>query len=174
MVRLPEHEDVPELVRFYTDNREHLEPWSPVSPPQFLTEQYWHEQVDGRRREYEEGGGARLFIFRLDRPRRAIGNLSLTHIVRGPLQSCTLGYSLAAEEQGRGYMVEAVRAAVRYAFEELRLHRVAASYMPHNRRSGRVLQQAGFRVEGYSNCFLRINGRWEGHVHTAIVDTGAG
>lgn len=83
-----------------------------------------------------------------------------------------IGYSLAADAQGHGYMVEAVRGAVAYAFRELRLHRVMANYMPHNRRSGAVLRRAGFTVEGYARDYLRIDGRWEDHVLTAIVNPG--
>jgi ribosomal-protein-alanine N-acetyltransferase len=109
-------------------------------------------------------------VFPIARPERVVGNLSLTQIQRGPAQTCNLGYALAAEEQGQGYMLEAVQGAVHYAFEELRLHRVEASYMPHNHRSARVLSRAGFQVEGHSTAYLMINGRWEDHVNTAIVN----
>lgn len=169
-LRLPEHEDVPGVVRFYTENREHLEPWSPLAPPGFLTPEYWHEQVELRRAEVREGTGARLFLFPGDRPRTVVGNLSLTQVARGALRSCTLGYSLAAGEQGRGYMAEAVRAAVEWAFAEWGMHRVCANYMPRNHRSGRVLRACGFRVEGYSASYLLIQGRWEDHVNTAVVN----
>ncbi len=172
-LRLPEDSDVPEVVRFYVENREHLEPWSPVPPPGFYGEEYWRDQVIHRRREYEEGLGARMFMFALDRPSRVIGNVSLTQVQRGALQSCNLGYSLAADAQGKGYMVEAARAAVRFAFEELGLHRVSANYMPRNQRSGRVLRSVGFQVEGYSSAYLLINGRWEDHVNTAIINPAA-
>ncbi len=170
LLRLPEHDDVPEVVRFYTENREHLEPWSPAASAAFFTEPYWHDQVETRHAEFQDGLGARFFVFPIERPRRVIGNLSLTQIQRGPSQTCNLGYSLAADEQGQGYMLEAVEGAVRYAFEELRLHRVAASYMPHNQRSARVLSRAGFLIEGYATAYLMINGRWEDHVNTAIVN----
>jgi ribosomal-protein-alanine N-acetyltransferase len=67
-------------------------------------------------------------------------------------------------------MVEAVGAAVGYAFAVLRLHRVMANYMPHNVRSAAVLRRAGFTVEGYARDYLLINGRWEDHVLTGIVN----
>jgi ribosomal-protein-alanine N-acetyltransferase len=99
-----------------------------------------------------------------------VGNLSLVHIVRGVLQACTLGYALAAEAQGQGYMLEAVRGSVAYAFGPLGLHRVMADYMPRNRRSAAVLRQAGFVIEGYAREYLLINGRWEDHVLSAITN----
>jgi ribosomal-protein-alanine N-acetyltransferase len=45
-----------------------------------------------------------------------------------------------------------------------------ADYMPRNRRSAAVLRQAGFVVEGYAREYLRIDGRWEDHVLTAITN----
>jgi ribosomal-protein-alanine N-acetyltransferase len=169
-LRLPVAGEVPEVLRFYTDNREHLEPWSPDWPAAFYTPDFWNDQVEQRQVEFRAGLGARLFVFRRDRPDRVIGNLSLTQVTRGPLQQCFLGYALAAEEQGQGYMLEAVRGGVRYAFEEMGLHRVVANHMPHNHRSARLLKQAGFETEGYSRAYLLIAGRWEDHVNTAIVN----
>jgi len=167
---LPTAEDVPEVVRFYMDNREHLEPWSPAWPANFFSEEFWRDQVEQREQELRAGLGARLFVFKLSEPARVIGNVSLTQVVRGPLQQCVLGYALAAEEQGHGYMLEAVKGAVRYAFDELRLHRVEASHMPRNQRSARLLERAGFTTEGRSPAYLLINGRWEDHVHAALLN----
>lgn len=170
LLRLPEDGDVPEIVRYYSENREHLQPWSPTFSPQMFETRYWTGQVAERRAELEAGRGARAFVFRLDDPRRVLGNVSLTQIHRGPGQYCVMGYSLAAEAQGRGYMVEAVRAAVAYAFEDLGLHRVMANYMPHNVRSAAVLRRAGFTVEGYARDYILIDGRWQDHILTSIVN----
>ncbi len=120
--------------------------------------------------EHQAGLGARMFVFKLEEPARVIGNVSLTQVARGALQQCVLGYALAEAEQGHGYMQEAVLAAVRYAFDELGLHRVAASHMSNNERSARLLKKAGFVSEGYSRAYLLIHGRWEDHVNTAIVN----
>jgi ribosomal-protein-alanine N-acetyltransferase len=67
-------------------------------------------------------------------------------------------------------MTEAVRAAVDFAFGTWGLHRVAANYMPRNTRSGAVLERCGFKVEGHAPAYLLINGRWEDHVLTAIIN----
>jgi ribosomal-protein-alanine N-acetyltransferase len=158
------------VVRFYKENREHLEPWSPGWPANFFTEDFWHDQVDQREQELRAGLGARMFVFKLSEPARVIGNVSLTQVVRGPLQQCVLGYALAADKQGHGYMLEAVQGAVRYAFDDLRLHRVEASHMPRNQRSATLLAKAGFVTEGHARAYLLINGRWEDHVNTAIVN----
>ena len=67
---------------------------------------------------------------------------------RGVTQAASLGYWLGLPYVGRGYMTEAVRAAVRFAFETLHLHRLEAATMPNNAASIRVLERNGFRREG--------------------------
>ena len=161
---------MPEIVRFYRDNRDHLQPWSPRFSPDIFRPDYWRDQVAERRAELEAGLGARAFIFLRDDPATVIGNISLNQVQRGPAQYCLMGYSLAAAAQGHGYMVEAVRAAVGYAFEGLRLHRVMANYLPHNVRSAAVLRRAGFTIEGYARDYILINGRWADHILTATVN----
>lgn len=170
LLRLPRAADAPELVRFYVENRHHLQPWSPTFPADFFTEAFWRDQARLRRLDFQAGREVRPFVFHREQPRRVIGQLSLGQIARGAFEACTLGYALAAEAQGHGYMVEAVRGAVAYAFQELGLHRMQATYMPRNRRSATVLRRAGFTVEGYARDYLLIDGRWEDHVMTAITN----
>jgi ribosomal-protein-alanine N-acetyltransferase len=161
---------VREIIRYYRENREHLQPFSPTYPADFLDEAAWLEQVRVRLPEFAAGAGFRAFIFTRDMPNLIIGNLNLTQVHRGAFQSCVLGYNLAADEQGKGYMTEAVRGAVAFAFETWKLHRVAASYMPRNMRSAAVLARCRFKVEGHAPAYLLIDGRWEDHVLTAITN----
>jgi [ribosomal protein S5]-alanine N-acetyltransferase len=169
-LRLPEDGDVPQVVRFYRENRDHLQSWSPRFSDETFQPEYWFNQVSERRAELDAGLGARMFIFPREDPGTVIGNLSLNQIQRGPAQYCVMGYSLAAAAQGHGYMVEAVRAAVGFAFEDLRLHRVMANHMPRNMRSAAVLRRAGFTVEGCAREYILIDGRWEDHILTSIVN----
>jgi ribosomal-protein-alanine N-acetyltransferase len=170
IIRLAEVADVPEVVRFYNENRPHLQPFSPTFASEFLDEAMWVEQVQARARERAAGESFRAFLFARPEPARIVGNINLTQVQRGAFQSCTLGYNLGADDQGKGYMTEAVGAVVAFAFGMLKLHRVAANYMPWNTRSAAVLQRCGFRVEGHAPAYLFINGRWEDHVLTAIVN----
>ena len=170
VIRLAEGEDVPEIVRYYRENREHLEPFSPRYPADFLEEATWQEQVRTRAPEFGVGAGFRAFLFPRAMPNRIIGNLNITQVHRGAFQSCVLGYNLAADEQGKGYMTEAVFAATAFAFGTWKLHRVAANYMPRNTRSAAVLERCGFQVEGHAPAYLLINGRWEDHVLTALTN----
>jgi [ribosomal protein S5]-alanine N-acetyltransferase len=169
-VRLAEAADVPEIVSYYGDNRDHLQPFSPTFAPDFLDKSMWQEQVRIRAREHAAGESFRAFLFPRSAPERIVGNLNLTQVHRGALQACVLGYNLARDEQGKGYMTEAVSGAVAFAFERLRLHRVTANHMPRNARSAAVLRRCGFHVEGLAPAYLLINGKWEDHVLTAIIN----
>jgi putative acetyltransferase len=59
-----------------------------------------------------------------------------------------LGYALAEEHWGKGFMTEAVEAAIRYGFSELELSMIAIYRDPRNQRSGRVIDKSGFTYEG--------------------------
>ncbi|MGE5705023.1 MAG: GNAT family N-acetyltransferase [Clostridia bacterium] len=49
------------------------------------------------------------------------------------------------------------------------MHRVQAAVMPHNMQSIRVMEKNGFRCEGESRRYLRINGNWEDHKIFALT-----
>lgn len=169
-LRLPGRSEAGEVAAFYGANREHLQPWSPALHLGLFTQEFWAAEADRRMVDFQAGREVRGFLYLRGDRQRVIGNLSFSQIVRGVFQACTIGYALSAEAQGHGYMLEAVRGAVTYAFGVLRLHRVQADYMPRNVRSAAVLRQAGFVVEGYAREYLLINGRWEDHVLTAITN----
>ena len=169
-LRLAELADVPALVRFFAENSEHLAPTSPHTPSDFLTEGYWLHQVARNRDDFASGRAVKFFLFPRDEPKVVIGGLSLNNIVRGAAYYCDLGYSLAADRQGQGFMGEAVAAAIHLAFADLGLHRVKAAYLPTNERSARLLRRLGFVVEGYARDYLLIQGRWQDQVLVGLIN----
>lgn len=79
---------------------------------------------------------------------------------RSPQNALAMSYLLAKEQWGKGYMTEAVQAALRYAFEELRLQLVTVYHFAYNQRSRRVIEKAGFVSEGtLRRAFVRYDGR---------------
>ena len=61
---------------------------------------------------------------------------------------CEIGLWLAPEFHGRGYGTEASRLLTRYAFDELRMHRVLARVLASNEASARIWEKLGFEEEG--------------------------
>jgi ribosomal-protein-alanine N-acetyltransferase len=100
----------------------------------------------------------------LDDDGSVAGRLTLSGIVRGAFQSCSMGYWLSEDRTGRGLATEAVRSAVSFAFAELGLHRVQAETLPANDASQRVLMRVGFERYGLAPGYLKIAGRWQDHV----------
>ena len=170
LVRCAAETDVPALLRFFDENREHMGPWEPPRPPDFHTHEFWRVQVGRHRRAFDAGAAVMLFLFPHEDPSEVIGQISYTSIVRGPADMCMLGYALAHKAQGQGYMYEALRASNEYVFKQLNIHRVMANFMPHNVRSNAVLRRLGFTVEGYARDYLYVNGAWRDHVLTSLTN----
>jgi len=97
------------------------------------------------------------------------GMITIDSIVRGRFQSASLSYAAFAPSAGRGYMSEGLGLVLRYAFQQLRLHRLEASIQPDNQASLRLVQRHGFRREGYSPDMLFIDGAWRDHERWAIT-----
>ena len=95
---------------------------------------------------------------------RIIGPVTLRNIVRGPFQSCNLGYWISSADNGRGHATAAVAEIAELAFSELGLHRIEAGTLPHNVASQRVLQRNGFERFGFAKRYLQIAGQWQDHV----------
>lgn len=98
-----------------------------------------------------------------------VGAINLSQIFRKAFQNAYLGYYLAEKYTGKGYMTEAVELVLRFAFKELKLHRVEANVQPENAASIAVLQRCGFTREGFSRKYLKIGGRWRDHERFAII-----
>ena len=106
----------------------------------------------------------------LNKSHRLIGQISLFKIERGPAQRGMVGYSLDKEQNGKGYMTEALKSIVDFGFDQLKLHRIEAGVMPHNLGSIKILEKIGFQKEGIAKEYVMINGKWEDHQILAIIN----
>lgn len=86
--------------------------------------------------------------FAVDVGGEAVGSVSLK--LGGDIErrSAEIGYWLGEAYWGRGIMSDAVRAATEYALAELDLLRVFAVPFVRNPASARVLERAGYQLEG--------------------------
>jgi [ribosomal protein S5]-alanine N-acetyltransferase len=75
-----------------------------------------------------------------------IGAIGLT--IDAESERAEMGYWIGVPYWGKGYMTEAARRTLKYAFEERRLTRVFAHHFHTNPASGRVMEKIGMKREG--------------------------
>lgn len=166
---VPPPEAAAAVVTYLRRNREHFQRWSRRAPEERDPEASWRERLASARAELAGGTAVRCFLQPREE-RSIIGDVTLDNIVRGPFQAAYLGYRIDAAYEGKHLMFEALQALVRYAFEDLKLHRIMANYMPANERSGRLLRRIGFVVEGYARDYLHLDGAWRDHILTSLTN----
>ena len=146
-----------------------LVPWEPRpagAPPTPEDRASFAARCAARERERQLGSGYGFGIFLGE---RLVGEITLSSIQRGPFQNAFVGYWVDEAMAGRGFAPEATVIVLRFAFEELGLHRVEIAIVPRNRPSRRVVEKLRLREEGVAVRYLEIDGRWEDHVRYAVT-----
>lgn len=160
--------DFDEWVALRERSRTFLIPWEPIWPADDLTRSAFRRRVRAQVEEIEKDEAYPLFIFNDDEV--LVGGITIGQVSRGVAQTATLGYWMGEPYAGCGFMSRAVRAVAHHAFTSLRLHRLEAACLPHNRASAQLLESVGFTREGYARAYLRINGAWQDHLLYAMLE----
>lgn len=139
-------------------------PWEPRMPagtdPRARFNRVLAENATGR---------SHKLLVRRNRDDAALGCMNVNNVVLGVFQSAMLGYWIGAPFAQKGYMTEALQLALALSFDGLGLHRVEANIRPNNAASIALVERAGFRNEGYSPKYLKIDGDWRDHVRYALL-----
>lgn len=80
-----------------------------------------------------------------------------------------LGYWIAKNHWGKGYCTEACDMFLNFAFNELKLNKVTATYIPRNPASGRVMEKLGMKKEGYFKEHVTKWGKFEDIISYGIL-----
>ena len=146
------------LLDFHERNRLHLAPWDPPTEPGFFTEAVQAQRLHDAAAAFAAGTGFRYLLQPIGDPRRVIGSINFSNIVRSAFQSCNLGYALDQQFEGQALMTEALRCAIGEVFSpRIDLHRIQAAYRPENWRSA---------------DYLFIDGLWRVHRLVALLNKG--
>jgi ribosomal-protein-alanine N-acetyltransferase len=159
-VRRGRNADAAEFTALMRESRRLHQPWSfpPVRDEEFVA------LVDRARADDFE-----LFLLCGRGDGRIMGFFNLSQIFRGPFLNAYLGYAVGAAFAGAGYMSEGIELVLRHTFGPLGLHRLEANIQPGNERSIALAKRAGFRLEGFSPRYLKIDGKWRDHERWAIL-----
>jgi len=155
-----EREDIPTFVRWLNDPevRRYLNLYSPISRAE---EEGWFEaQLSDE--------SSRVFAIETLEG-LAIGNIGL-HQIDWKNRNAMLGIVIAEKEYwDRGFGTDAIQALLRFAFDEMNLHRVYLSVFDFNGRALRCYEKCGFRQEGRAREGLFRDGRYHDLIEMAIL-----
>ncbi|MEZ9834871.1 ribosomal protein S5-alanine N-acetyltransferase [Vibrio breoganii] len=168
-IRSVTRSDAKILCEYFVRNKAFLKPWDPIRDEGFYTVTGWKYKI-ARLEELEKlRQGLYLLVLNHDES-KVLGVVTFSNIVAYPFHACNLGYSLDEQEQGKGLMHFSLKEACHYLFKQFNMHRIQASYLPHNERSAKVLEIMGFVKEGIAKDYLLIDGRWQDHVLTSLTN----
>lgn len=160
------------MLEYYLENDEHLIHWEPERNENFFTLLNWKKLLQKNLELYYSGSALRFSALNKNRT-KVIGTCNFSNIVYGAFQACNLGYSIAKPLQGTGLMYEIISAGIKYMFDEMPIHRIMANYIPGNSRSGALLKRLNFEQEGLAKKYLKIDGKWQDHVLTSIINSNS-
>lgn len=101
---------------------------------------------------------------------KLIGDCALNTPLAEP-RIVEIGYTLAPEHQGQGYIHEALQALLDYIFRTLGKHKVIAFTDVRNDKSIRVLERLGMRREGHLLQNYNSKGQWVDEYQYAILQS---
>jgi ribosomal-protein-alanine N-acetyltransferase len=153
-------EDASVLARLETENRHYLLTGGPIRSDHYVSVAGQQELI-ATQLESQRAGTCAPFVIEFDG--EVVGRIILNGIVRGALQSASVGYWVEERRSGRGIASRALGLAIGHAFGELDLHRLQAETTLTNVASARILERAGFEQYGVAPDYLRIAGRWQDH-----------
>ncbi len=157
---LDDRRDVEACVRWMNDQRvrEFLSVFAPVTPMQ---EAEWFANLSKRERDIMLGIETSRGVF--------IGVMGL-HRIDWKNRHAETGTVIGEPRYwGRGYGTEAKLLLLRYAFEELGLHKIHSRAFAFNTRSIRYSLACGYRIEGRLRDFVWSKGRFWDAIELGIL-----
>ncbi len=158
--------DARELWLAVEASRAHLEKWLPWVP--FTTDaDASYRYAEASATDWDHGRACR-FTIRERGGRRLLGVVGLEALAQLH-EGAELGYWLRLDSVRRGYMTEASRVVVDWAFRKVNAHRIRVAAATDNHASLGVIRKLGFRFEGIAREAERCQGRWLDHAIFAML-----
>ncbi|HMZ08817.1 MAG TPA: GNAT family protein [Anaerolineales bacterium] len=157
LLRRYREEDIPTYWKMLRNNEQHLHEFLPP----FLSDMQSKEEVKSWfERQDAEWNARTLFIFGVWEHETGV-YIGESYLANPDWDAprIEVGYFLVKEFTGRGYATEAAMAAVRYAFENLKVLRIDLRCAADNTASIRVAKRCGFTQEG---CFRQHHRKKDG------------
>lgn len=156
-IRLIEPADAEVIAAHRVRDRAAFARWEPAWDDDFYTAKGQEQRIAGLLADHRSGDRWPAVV---TADGAVIGQITVSTIVRGPLQKGFLGYWIASTHHGQGHATRAVGLVLRVMLEELELHRAEAHVQLDNLPSQHVLRANGFTPFGIAHQHFFINGGW--------------
>lgn len=113
-----------------------------------------HKSVETTQRLYEmweheyEDDKTFRWIVELKDTKELIGTIDVVSKKYIDFGTCEIGYVYGKKYWGNGYATEALKAVIKYLFEECDAETIFAEFLTRNPASGRVMEKSGMIYEG--------------------------
>ena len=168
ILRPPQYSDWKAWADERKKNKLYLQPWEPLWSINELERSSFVKRVRMFERLSHNDQAYSFLIFTSDNE-DFIGEVNISNVQRGIIQSCTIGYWIAKDCEGKGMMSESLELVKEFIFNELKLHRIEAACLPHNIPSLKLLLKNGFIKEGTARKLLKINDKWQDHTVLSFI-----
>ena len=167
-LRPPQYSDWKAWADERKKNKLYLQPWEPLWSINELERSSFVKRVRMFERLSHNDQAYSFLIYKSDNE-DFIGEVNISNVQRGIIQSCTIGYWIAKDCESKGMMSESLELVKEFIFNELKLHRIEAACLPHNMPSLKVLLKNGFIKEGTARKLLKINDKWQDHTVLSFI-----
>jgi len=100
----------------------------------------------------------------LKKSKRLVGIVEISILLRVHYELAAISYFIHNRDWGKGYASEALAAALKAAFGDLKLHRIESVMDPGNKASAKVARKAGMRRESIRKYYWREAGAWKDRI----------
>ena len=150
-----------QVLQFFEENKEHLEPWEAIRDKNFYTPNYQKLLLEAEYNQMLHKKMLRYYLFLKENPERIIGSVCANNIRYGAFDNCSIGYKIHHVFCRQGFGEEGVKKIVEILFTQYGMHRIEAMVHPKNQPSIGLLEKIGFEREGISREAAKLEGNWQ-------------
>lgn len=160
----PCDKDVDDIVKILNDDIYYQ---NTINIPKTYTIESAHFWISLSKSNFDSDMGY-IFAIRIPDTKKIIGGIGLG--IDKKFNKAELGYWLCKNYWNKSFTTEAVKAIIKFGFEDLKLKRIFASHFDFNIASGKVMENAGMSKEGILKCHTQKEGKYQDHALYAIIN----
>ena len=162
-----------DILDFYQNNADLFDQYEPTRPANFYTLAFQNAAIAREYSDIVKGKTLRYYVYLKEQPDIIIGSVNFSRMEHGPFSHASIGYKFDKSYHGKGYALEACRAAIPVIFDNYKIHRIEARVSPNNYASIKLLEKLGFQYEGIEYLSIEINGVFQDHHRYSLINPSA-